>query len=275
MDNFYIYKIINKLNNKIYIGKRKTKKQIELDDYYGSGIKITRSVEKYGKENFSKEILDICKNDNELNDKEIYWINYFKSTDLQIGYNISKGGNGGHNIYIKDSEKLENIKNKFKGSKNPMFNKTVYGVWLEKYGKEIADKKMIERGNKQKQYVVWNKGKKDIYSEEVINNLRDSRLRKDINKDMIKNLINEGKNVREVCKILKISSSFYYTFMKDERKCFMVDIDYDLMDSLLKEGKKIKEICDIMLVTRQTCYRHFNKTNQDYPKKNKIIYKKK
>lgn len=35
--NFYIYKITNLINGKIYIGKRKTKLKIEDDFYFGSG----------------------------------------------------------------------------------------------------------------------------------------------------------------------------------------------------------------------------------------------
>lgn len=34
------------------------------------------------------------------------------------------------------------------GSKNPMFGKTIYGVWFEKYGKEEADKKKAELSKK-------------------------------------------------------------------------------------------------------------------------------
>ena len=36
------------------------------------------------------------------------------------------------------------------GKKHPMYGKTTYGIWVEKYGKEEADKKMLERGNKQR-----------------------------------------------------------------------------------------------------------------------------
>ncbi len=33
---------------------------------------------------------------------------------------------------------------KIKGEKNPMYGRTFYDVWVEKYGKEIADLKMEE-----------------------------------------------------------------------------------------------------------------------------------
>jgi hypothetical protein len=52
---YLIYKITNLINNKIYIGKHITKDK--NDDYMGSGKLITRAIEKYGLENFKKEII--------------------------------------------------------------------------------------------------------------------------------------------------------------------------------------------------------------------------
>ena len=49
-----IYKITNLVNNKIYIGKDTTSDP----NYFGSGLIISRSLKKYGMENFIKEIID-------------------------------------------------------------------------------------------------------------------------------------------------------------------------------------------------------------------------
>ena len=75
-----IYKITNLVNGKIYIGKD-TK---DRKDYYGSGIVIKQAIKKYGKENFKKEILEKCSEYETLNEKEKYWINFYKSTDKNI-----------------------------------------------------------------------------------------------------------------------------------------------------------------------------------------------
>lgn len=60
----YVYLITNKLNGKKYVGMRASRKFDET--YWGSGILIQRAVEKYGKENFTREVLHWCKNHDEL-----------------------------------------------------------------------------------------------------------------------------------------------------------------------------------------------------------------
>lgn len=63
---FYgLYKITNLLNGKMYIGKHKT---TNLDDgYMGSGKIIKRAIAKYGVQNFRKEWLMFCEDEEELN----------------------------------------------------------------------------------------------------------------------------------------------------------------------------------------------------------------
>lgn len=55
----------------------------------GSRNKLYTAMKKDGVENFTFEILELCERA-ELNDKERYWINFFKSQDY--GYNETQGG---------------------------------------------------------------------------------------------------------------------------------------------------------------------------------------
>ena len=50
---------------------------------------IHKALQKYGIENFDFSILELC-SENELDDKEIYWINYYNS--YKDGYNETSGG---------------------------------------------------------------------------------------------------------------------------------------------------------------------------------------
>jgi len=87
-----IYKVINKINKKFYIGYHKTK---DLnDDYFGSGIVLKKAVEKYGKETFYKEILHIYTNEKKafIKEKELVSKSLLESGTC---YNLNEGGHGG------------------------------------------------------------------------------------------------------------------------------------------------------------------------------------
>ena len=89
-----IYKTTNTLNGKLYIGKDEGSRE----SYYGSGKLIRRAIQKYGKECFEKEVIEEVSNRELLQEREKHWIAYYNSTDREIGYNISKGGDGGDTI---------------------------------------------------------------------------------------------------------------------------------------------------------------------------------
>jgi group I intron endonuclease len=89
-----IYKITNLVNNKIYIGQTTRPFKDRIKDYerfYGNDY-INNSFKKYGFDNFKFEIIDTANNIEELNKKEIYYINKYNSTNKEIGYNIEFGG---------------------------------------------------------------------------------------------------------------------------------------------------------------------------------------
>ena len=87
----YIYKTTNIITNKIYIGQKKSEKFLG-EKYLGSGKRLKSSIKHYGKENFIVIMIDTVETSDELNEKEIYWIDKFNSCDDCIGYNISQGG---------------------------------------------------------------------------------------------------------------------------------------------------------------------------------------
>lgn len=88
---YYLYKITNTVNNKIYIGVHQTKNL--NDDYFGSGLNLHRAIKKYGKENFRKEILEYFDNEESMltREKELVNAEFVKSTNT---YNINEGGKG-------------------------------------------------------------------------------------------------------------------------------------------------------------------------------------
>lgn len=51
-------------------------------------------MNKYGYDNFIPSLIEECDN-SLLNEREIYWIHYYNTTDKTIGYNMTIGGDGG------------------------------------------------------------------------------------------------------------------------------------------------------------------------------------
>lgn len=88
-----IYKITNKINGKSYIGQSNNIERRLLEHQIkgsSSRIPLDIAIQKYGKDNFTYEVIEQCKI-SELNEKEQYWIKFFNTKTN--GYNCSDGGN--------------------------------------------------------------------------------------------------------------------------------------------------------------------------------------
>lgn len=130
-----IYKIQNLVNKKIYIGQSENISQRwkahrnrpfnENSPQYDSPI--YRAIRKYGLENFSFEVVEECEI-SELNEKEIYWIEFYDSNNDKKGYNLTKGGDAVTNGILKHEQILE-IYDLLENSKLPQAEiASLYGV---------------------------------------------------------------------------------------------------------------------------------------------------
>ena len=126
----YIYKTTNLINGKIYIGQKHADHFLG-DTYLGSGKLLRRAVNEYQKENFQVELLEEIESKEQMDEREIYWIAFYNSTNKEIGYNISEGGN---------------VNRTFVGENNPFYGKT---------HSEKTKKKLIEINTGK---IPWNKG---------------------------------------------------------------------------------------------------------------------
>jgi len=105
-----IYKIENLVNGKVYIGQtamkakyRKTTHFNALEGNRHPNKHLQRAWNKYGRENFKFQIIEKV-NINKLDDREIYWIRYYKN---KAGvYNLDSGGNKNKKLSKESKEKM-------------------------------------------------------------------------------------------------------------------------------------------------------------------------
>lgn len=96
-----IYKITNKINGKVYIGqttnfRKRCSDYMNIHKRANTRLYIGQMIIKYGTENFTIEIEKVCKPD-ELTKYEMYYINKYKSSEADFGYNITKNIGAGQN----------------------------------------------------------------------------------------------------------------------------------------------------------------------------------
>ncbi len=85
-----IYKTTCLVSGKVYIGQTRTYGWY-FKKYLGTGNKITSAINKYGFNNFVREILILCYNQEDADAYENLYIELYSSTIKGIGYNILTG----------------------------------------------------------------------------------------------------------------------------------------------------------------------------------------
>lgn len=167
MKFYYIYKTVNLLDGKFYIGKHESHK--ENDSYLGSGILLNRAIKKHGIENFKKIILEYCENSKILCEREKFWIES-ENSYFPNGYNISEGGHGG-DIYTNHPER-EEICRRQSESQKIRFEEN--GIWRERFIGSRKGKKHSEESK-----IKMSKSKKGIqFSDDHRKNISEAAKKK-------------------------------------------------------------------------------------------------
>ena len=198
--NGFIYIIKNTVNSKVYIGQTKTSVDQRWKEHlrhaqYGDQV-INRAMKKYGVDKFYIETLEIC-DVSILDEREIYYIDLYDSTDKSKGYNVSIGGNTPRfkrkalsisdliDLYVNKEFTLEEIASKFEVSRY------IISTELRNAGITIRDRHdSASRYNK-------------------------------IPKETLENALKIGKSLRGSAKVLNIP---YSTF---KRACIYNNIEYN------------------------------------------------
>lgn len=180
-----IYKIENLVNHKVYIGQSiHIEKRWQEHCRQSSNTIISQAIKKYGKENFSFQILEECKV-NQLDEKEQYYITLFNSV-VPNGYNVVdyvQGVRRIYNNYDKDiflqiiadiknsSETFQEIANKYNLDLSMIYylNRGDYHTLegetypLRPVGKKFNSKKQLYFNSKKQLYYCIDCGKEISY----------------------------------------------------------------------------------------------------------------
>jgi len=112
---YFLYETTNIVNGKIYRGKHSTK---NIDDgYLGSGLLLSRAIKKYGKQNFTRRIVQYFNSESELNEAEKQFITE-DFVELTANYNLAIGGQGGAHVasFLKKGKTKQNDHGRFQQS---------------------------------------------------------------------------------------------------------------------------------------------------------------
>lgn len=244
----YIYRILNKITKKCYIGETKCKDVSKRWNQHKQTIEINKgcpalrdAFKKYGVDNFEFSVLIICFDDERFK----YEIEYIKKYNSVVpnGYNLTNGGEGGGFKGKTHTEEVKNcIKSKLKQKyidnpelkkqlsernkivmSNPEVRKNIKNGILnsEKMKKNIEDKRT---GNyKKNKHTEEAKNKiseslKKYHASNVKNEVNNKIGTKIKQYDMNNNLLNEYTSISDASRKTSVPKSSLLVHLKDNTK---------------------------------------------------------
>lgn len=142
----YIYLITCSINGKQYVGKTNDPEMRRWDHFYRSQNSkhkqvIHSAIAKYGKENFTFEVILECESEELAFEAEHTIILEKRAAGIEL-YNMNDGGFGGFNPSKESREKLSRARKGMKFSEET--NRKISNV-VKRYWEEIPEEKKAER----------------------------------------------------------------------------------------------------------------------------------
>lgn len=180
-----IYKIVNKLNNKVYIGQSNDILRRFNEHKNRNVIQIDKAIQTYGVDNFSFEILEECELE-ELELKEKYYITLYDS--IVKGYNVLPGGssvigenNGNAKVSEEDVKIIRQAYNEhqpqkkiYEQFKNKISFSSFQAIWQGQSWQHIMPEVFTPENKNYyiKQNSIGEKGSSSIFSDEEVLTMR-------------------------------------------------------------------------------------------------------
>lgn len=141
-----VYITTNHVNNKKYIGKCLYDRINNWENYLGSGKELKEDIKKYGKHNFSKQVIDEAGNKEDLERLEEYYISKYNAVVSDEYYNLKYSAVGGDTFtHNPNKENIRQIhSNNAKAENNPQYEQEKTDRFLESVKK--ANSKPVSIG---------------------------------------------------------------------------------------------------------------------------------
>ena len=239
MNNGKIYKYTNLINGKVYIGQ--TRQKLELRDkkhlkQLNDNTYFHRALKKYGRNNFSLEVVEDNIPLSQLNEKEKYYINFFESFyTTGKGYNLTQGGTWSSGTQILTITQANEIKNIIQNSSSSFkeigehYGVTLYAISDINRGKSFYDSSL--------KYPLRQSPKKSYIDEDKINIIIDL-------------LLNSTLNQTDIALTVDISPFTVGEINRGKNSWCPKDLEYPLRKPIQKNTyqnilgqKEVQEIC--------------------------------
>ena len=255
-----IYKIQNKVTDKVYIGKsvniekRWIQHRCHLNNNVHANDYLQKAWNKYGENGFNFSVLCECE-ESVLDEKEIYYINLYKATDRSYGYNLREGGDGG----AMSQETIE----KLRGVGSTLSEDDVRHIKMCMYllmdRKEIAEMYNVSP----KVLTAISQGKNWGYVlpelNDKIHNLKQSLI--DERNQMIINYYDNGLKITDIVKLTGLSTSIVekavYKYRDIKSKDSQME-KYNKIFELHNQGVNNYQISKIVGVSASTVQRYLS-----------------
>jgi group I intron endonuclease len=267
----YIYRVLNKITKKCYIGESKSKdvnwrwrehkRKIEIN----KGCPALRdAVKKYGIENFEFSVIIICFDDERFKYEKEYIKKY--NSVVPNGYNITNGGEGGGFQGKTHTEQVKaDIRNKSKQKyiDNPELRKQI-SERNKIIMKNPVIREKIKNGllNSEK----WKKAKEENRAGNYKNNKHSEEMKNKISEGVKKHYANNEHYTSQETKnkisegMKKYHASIDPTIEKDNKLGTKIK-QYDMNNNLLNEYISVSDASRKTSVPKSTILRHLKKSN--------------
>ena len=189
-------------------------------------------MNKYGYNNFFVSKIEEC-NDSKLNEREIYWIAFYKSNNKKYGYNMTAGGGGGD-------------------------------TWTNNLHKEETSKKLsiAQKGKKHNMSQTWR--------DNIIKSNQENKIIL-INKNDLEKDIKSFMSIEDICKKYNFSRKTFYNKCKEffnatpteirgdklkHSNTMKITIDKKQLHQLLLQEKSLEEMAQFFQVSKETVRRN-------------------